>query len=190
MRFAYIQISKYLYISNLKNQHWTKSNDCLLTLVNRRFSLLASLVAPETLRTASLQYIRHPAPKMHITNVHHPKKMYICKMAQSSRFPLVFIVRKRKFTYFNTRKNCPKKTLRSFFSVSLFPLPKCAFSAHFKACNSLKFSFFVRIVFVEVLCKKTFLCLQLTEKQIIINAKTQPKILILLKSEGVKYSFY
>ena len=123
MRFAYIQISKYLYISNLKNQHWTKSNDCLLTLVNRRFSLLASLVAPETLRTASLQYIRHPAPKMHITNVHHPKKMYICKMAQSSRFPLVFIVRKRKFTYFNTRKNCPKKNaslvfLRFSFSTS------------------------------------------------------------------------
>ena len=39
----------------------------------------------------------------------------------------------------------------------------------------------MRIVFVEVLCKKTFLYLQLTEKQIIINAKTQPKILILLK---------
>ena len=88
MRFAYIQISKCLYISNLKNQHWTKSNNCLLTLVNRRFSLLASLVAPGTLRTASLQDIRHPAPKMHITNVHRPKKMYICKMAQSSRFSL------------------------------------------------------------------------------------------------------
>ena len=25
---------------------------------------------------------------MHITNVHRPKKMYICKMAQSSRFSL------------------------------------------------------------------------------------------------------
>lgn len=28
--------SKQLYISDLENQHWTKSNDCLLTLVNRR----------------------------------------------------------------------------------------------------------------------------------------------------------
>lgn len=134
MQIAYIQTSKWLYISNLKNQHWTKSNDCLLTLVNRRFSLLALLVAPGTLRTASLQYIRHPVPKMHITNVHRPKKMYICKMAQSSRFLLIFIVRKRKFTYFNARKNCPKKRFARFSPFLFFrfqnvhfpPIPKLA----------------------------------------------------------------
>lgn len=127
MQIAYIQISKYLYISNLKNQHWTKSNDCLLTLVNRRFSLLASLVAPETLRTASLQYIRYPAPKMHITNVHRPKKMYICKIAQSFRFPLAFIVRKRKFTYFNARKNRPKNASLVFLRFSFFAPKMCIF---------------------------------------------------------------
>lgn len=118
------------------------------------------------------------------------KKMYICKMAQSSRFSLFFIVRKRKFTYFNARKDRPKKRFARFSPFLFFRFQNVHFSAHSKICNSLKFSFFVRIVFVEVLCKKTFLCLQLAEKQIIINAKTQPKILILLKSEGVKYSFY
>lgn len=124
--------SKQLYISDLENQHWTKSNDCLLTLVNRRSLSPASLVAPGTLRTASLQYIRHPAPKMHITNVHRPpKKCTFVKRRQSFRSPYI-LQHKNKILHILTRgKIALKKRFAHFFSVSHFPFSKCTFSSRF-----------------------------------------------------------
>lgn len=77
-------------------------------------------------------------------------------MAQSSRFSLFFIVRKRKFTYFNARKDRPKKRFAHFSPFLIFRFQNAHFPVVFEACDSLKFSFFVRIVFVEILCKKAF----------------------------------
>ena len=95
---------------------------------------------------------------MHITNVHRPpKKVYICKTAAIVPITLYFTTQKQNFTHFNARKNRTKETLRSFFlrfSFSVFKMH--IFQPFFEACDSLRFSFFVRIVFVEVLCKKAF----------------------------------
>lgn len=92
----------------------------------------ASLVAPGTLRTASLQYIRHPAPKMHITNVHRPpKKCTFVKRRQSFRSPYI-LQHKNKILHILTRgKIALKKRFAHFFSVSHFPFSKCTFSSRF-----------------------------------------------------------
>lgn len=126
MQFAYIQTSKQLYISDLENQHWTKSNDCLLTLVNRRS--LSPCFARRSWNAPHGFAPIHQTPSPQ--NAHYkctppPKKVYICKTAAIVPITLYFTTQKQNFTHFNARKNRTKETLRSFFlrfSFSVFKM--------------------------------------------------------------------
>mgnify|MGYP000072608220 FL=1 len=118
--------SKQLYISDLENQHWTKSNDCLLTLVNRRS--LSPCFARRSWNAPHGFAPIHQTPSPQ--NAHYkctppPKKVYICKTAAIVPITLYFTTQKQNFTHFNARKNRTKETLRSFFlrfSFSVFKM--------------------------------------------------------------------
>ena len=126
MQFAYIYTSKQLYISDLENQHWTKSNDCLLTSVNRRS--LSPCFARRSWNAPHGFAPIHQTPSPQ--NAHYkctppPKKVYICKTAAIVPITLDFTTQKQNFTHFNARKNRTKETLRSFFlrfSFSVFKM--------------------------------------------------------------------
>ena len=117
---------KQLYISDLENQHWTKSNDCLLTLVNRRS--LSPCFARRSWNAPHGFAPIHQTPSPQ--NAHYkctppPKKVYICKTAAIVPITLYFTTQKQNFTHFNARKNRTKETLRSFFlrfSFSVFKM--------------------------------------------------------------------
>lgn len=118
--------SKQLYISDLENQHWTKSNDCLLTLVNRRS--LSPCFARRSWNAPHGFAPIHQTPSPQ--NAHYkctppPKKVYICKTAAIVPITLYFTTQKQNFTHFNAQKNRTKETLRSFFlrfSFSVFKM--------------------------------------------------------------------
>lgn len=157
MRIAYIQTSKQLYISDLENQHWTKSNDCLLTLVNRRS--LSPCFARRSWNAPHGFAPIHQTPSPQ--NAHYkctppPKKVYICKTAAIVPITLYFTTQNKILHILTRGKIELKKRFAHFSPFLIFRFQNAHFPVVFEACDSLKFSFFVRIVFVEVLCKKAF----------------------------------
>lgn len=85
-----------------------------------------------------------------------PKKVYICKTAAIVPITLIFTTQNKNLHILTREKIALKKRFAHFSPFLIFRFQNAHFPAVFEACNSLKFSFFVRIVFVEVLCKKAF----------------------------------
>lgn len=85
-----------------------------------------------------------------------PKKVYICKTAAIVPITLDFTIQNKILHILTRGKIALKKRFAHFSPFLIFRFQNAHFPAVFEACDSLRFFFFVRIVFVEVLCKKAF----------------------------------